>query len=139
MGHPGWHIECSVAPLSTQVIPLIIHGARILHPFLTMRMRLPSLSFLHRAILLPTGFTMALLVTIKSKMQKWSKSLGNFCPPARLKLRAYEPMVIRHMLATTHSSSSFEAMMRLWITVKHKPMSANYGGAPSTQAPPRAS
>ena len=97
---PGWHIECSVMATKYLGDTIDIHGGG------------QDLTFPHHENEIAqseacTGHTFAHywlhngFVTIGKQDEKMSKSLGNFVLLRDL-LGAYEPMVIRYMLATTH-------------------------------------
>jgi len=99
-GRPGWHIECSVMATKYLGDTIDIHGGG------------QDLTFPHHENEIAqseacTGHTFAHywlhngFVTIGKQDEKMSKSLGNFVLLRDL-LGAYEPMVIRYMLATTH-------------------------------------
>ena len=99
-GRPGWHIECSVMATKYLGDTIDIHGGG------------QDLNFTHHENEIAqseacTGHTFAHywlhngFVTIGKQDEKMSKSLGNFVLLRDL-LGAYEPMVIRYMLATTH-------------------------------------
>lgn len=99
-GRPGWHIECSVMATKYLGDTIDIHGGG------------QDLTFPHHENEIAqseacTGHTFAHywlhngFVTIGKQDEKMSKSLGNFVLLRDL-LGAYDPMVIRYMLATTH-------------------------------------
>ena len=99
-GRPGWHIECSVMATKYLGDTIDIHGGG------------QDLTFPHHENEIAqseacTGHTFAHywlhngFVTIGKQDEKMSKSLGNFVLLRDL-LEAYDPMVIRYMLATTH-------------------------------------
>ena len=99
-GRPGWHIECSVMATKYLGDTIDIHGGG------------QDLTFPHHENEIAqseacTGHTFAHywlhngFVTIGKQDEKMSKSLGNFVLLRDL-LAAYDPMVIRYMLATTH-------------------------------------
>ena len=99
-GRPGWHIECSVMATKYLGDTIDIHGGG------------QDLTFPHHENEIAqseacTGYTFAHywlhngFVTIGKQDEKMSKSLGNFVLLRDL-LGAYDPMVIRYMLATTH-------------------------------------
>ena len=99
-GRPGWHIECSVMATKYLGDTIDIHGGG------------QDLTFPHHENEIAqseacTGHTFAHywlhngFVTIGKQDEKMSKSLGNFVLLRDL-LEAYDPMVIRCMLATTH-------------------------------------
>ena len=99
-GRPGWHIECSVMATKYLGDTIDIHGGG------------QDLTFPHHENEIAqseacTGHTFAHywlhngFVTIGKQDEKMSKSLGNFVLLRDL-LEAYNPMVIRYMLATTH-------------------------------------
>ena len=99
-GRPGWHIECSVMATKYLGDTIDIHGSG------------QDLTFPHHENEIAqseacTGHTFAHywlhngFVTIGKQDEKMSKSLGNFVLLRDL-LEAYDPMVIRYMLATTH-------------------------------------
>lgn len=99
-GRPGWHIECSVMATKYLGDTIDIHGGG------------QDLTFPHHENEIAqseacTGHTFAHywlhngFVTIGKQDEKMSKSLGNFVLLRDL-LAAYNPMVIRYMLATTH-------------------------------------
>lgn len=99
-GRPGWHIECSVMATKYLGDTIDIHGGGL------------DLTFPHHENEIAqseacTGHTFAHywlhngFVTIGKQDEKMSKSLGNFVLLRDL-LGAYDPMVIRYMLATTH-------------------------------------
>ena len=99
-GRPGWHIECSVMATKYLGDTIDIHGGG------------QDLTFPHHENEIAqseacTGHTFAHywlhngFVTIGKQDEKMSKSLGNFVLLRDL-LGAYEPMVIRYMLATAH-------------------------------------
>ena len=102
-GRPGWHIECSVMATKYLGDTIDIHGGG------------QDLTFPHHENEIAqseacTGHTFAHywlhngFVTIGKQDEKMSKSLGNFVLLRDL-LEAYDPMVIRCMLATTHYRS----------------------------------
>ena len=99
-GRPGWHIECSVMATKYLGDTIDIHGGG------------QDLTFPHHENEIAqseacTGHTFAHywlhngFVTIGKQDEKMSKSLGNFVLLRDL-LAAYDPMIIRYMLATTH-------------------------------------
>ena len=99
-GRPGWHIECSVMATKYLGDTIDIHGGG------------QDLTFPHHENEIAqseacTGHTFAHywlhngFVTIGKQDEKMSKSLGNFVLLRDL-LAAYDPLVIRYMLATTH-------------------------------------
>lgn len=99
-GRPGWHIECSVMATKYLGDTIDIHGGG------------QDLTFPHHENEIAqseacTGHTFAHywlhngFVTIGKQDEKMSKSLGNFILLRDL-LAAYDPMIIRYMLATTH-------------------------------------
>ena len=99
-GRPGWHIECSVMATKYLGDTIDIHGGG------------QDLTFPHHENEIAqseacTGHTFAHywlhngFVTIGKQDEKMSKSLGNFVLLRDL-LGAYDPRVIRYMLATTH-------------------------------------
>ena len=99
-GRPGWHIECSVMATKYLGDTIDIHGGG------------QDLTFPHHENEIAqseacTGHTFAHywlhngFVTFGKQDEKMSKSLGNFVLLRDL-LAAYDPMIIRYMLATTH-------------------------------------
>lgn len=99
-GRPGWHIECSVMATKYLGDTIDIHGGG------------QDLTFPHHENEIAqseacTGHTFAHywlhngFVTIGKQDEKMSKSLGNFVLLRDL-LAAYDSMIIRYMLATTH-------------------------------------
>ena len=99
-GRPGWHIECSVMATKYLGDTIDIHGGGqdLIFPHheneIAQSEACTGHHFAH--YWLHNGF-----VTIGKQDEKMSKSLGNFVLLRDL-LAAYDPMVVRFLLATTH-------------------------------------